>query len=174
MSRQNSRDRAIDIRSKCAPPSRRCFAQQKYPRPLPARSRRTRSLLRNRADGGDRARVLDLPDAGGDQIFLDRLLVNLLQQSRDLGFVGIDNLLQDFLRVLVARLHAFEIEDSEAAEFAHGDGELHIDHAIHGAGEDRDLELERLPFLRGRRQVVSTSLGLIVTRPGTSAISSKP
>ena len=71
-------------------------------------------------------------------------VINLLQQPGDLGFVGLDNLLQNFLRIFVARLHAFEIEDSEAAELAHLDGEMHIDHAIHGAGQDRDLELERL------------------------------
>ena len=47
-------------------------------------------------------------------------------------------------RVFVAGLDAFEIQHAEAAELAHLDGEAHIDHAIHRAGQDRDLELERL------------------------------
>ena len=52
--------------------------------------------------------------------------------------------MQNFLRILVAGLHAFEIEDGEAAELAHRDGEPHIDHAIHRAGQNRDFEFERL------------------------------
>ena len=55
--------------------------------------------------------------------------------------------MQNFLRIFVARLHAFEIQHGEPAEFAHRDGETHIDHAIHRAGQDRDLEFERLRIL---------------------------
>ena len=88
-------------------------------------------------------RVFDLANARRDQIFLHRFLVNLLQQRRHFRLVGVDDFLQDFLRILVAGLYAFEIEDGEAAEFSHRDRELHIDHAIHRAGQDRDLEFER-------------------------------
>jgi hypothetical protein len=67
-----------------------------------------------------------------------------LEQVRDLGFVSIDNFLENFLRTLVARLDALEVQDGQAAELAHLDGETDIDHAVHRAGQDRDFEIERL------------------------------
>ena len=103
--------------------------------------------LRDRADSRDRSSVFDLADACRDQILLHRFLVNFLQQRGDFRFVGLDNFLQNFLRIFVARLHAFEIQNSEAAQLAHGDGETHIDHAIHRAGQDRDLQFQRLRIL---------------------------
>ena len=54
--------------------------------------------LRNRADGGRHARVLDFANARRDQIFLDRFLVNFLQERGDFDLVGLDDFLQDFLR----------------------------------------------------------------------------
>ena len=39
---------------------------------------------------------------------------------------------------------AFEVEDGKTAELAHLDRETDIDHAVHRAGEDRDLQLDRL------------------------------
>ncbi len=102
-----------------------------------------RRPLRNGTDRRGRAAVFDLPDARRDQIFLHRFLVNFLEQPGDLRFVGFDNFLENFLRVFVARLDAFEIQNGQAAELAHLDGEAHIDHAIHRAGQDRDLEIER-------------------------------
>ena len=88
-----------------------------------------------------------------DQVFLHRFLINLLQQGGDLRLVGFDDFLQNFPRVLVAGLHAFEIEHGKAAELAHRDRKSHIDHAIHRAGQDRDFEFERLrrPGAAGER-----------------------
>ena len=57
--------------------------------------------------------------------------------------------MENFLRVFVAGLDAFEIEDREAAEFAHGDGEADVDDAIHRAGEDGNRQLERFAVPRG-------------------------
>ena len=68
--------------------------------------------LRNGADRGQRAAVFDLANSCRNQVFLDRLLINFLQQRRDFRFVRLDNFLQDLLRILVARLHAFQIEHS--------------------------------------------------------------
>ena len=48
---------------------------------------------------------------------------------------------------LAAILHAFvryQVEDREAAQLAHRDRKLHVDDAIHGAGQDRDLQLDRV------------------------------
>src|SRR6185436_8259729 len=44
--------------------------------------------------------------------------------------------------VVVTGLDAFEVDDAQAAEFAHLDAELHIGYAVHGAGEDRNGELD--------------------------------
>ena len=107
-------------------------------------SSKFRRALWDRADGRGRAVVLHLADAGRDQIFLNRLLINFLEQTGDLGLVGFDNFLEDFPRIFVARLHAFEVQDGEPAKFAHGDGETHVDDAVHGAGENRNFEFERL------------------------------
>ena len=102
------------------------------------------SLLRDRADGRDRAAVFDLLHARRDQIFLDRFLVNLLEERGDFRFIRFNDLLQNFLWMFVARLHPFQVEDREPAELAHRDGELHVDDAVHGAGQDRDLQLDRV------------------------------
>ncbi len=100
--------------------------------------------LRNRAHRRRHIRVLDLFNPCRNQVLLDRFGVNFLEERGDFRFVGLDDFLQYFLRIFVAALHAFEIEDGEPAKFSHGDGELHIDHAVHRAGEDRDFEFQRL------------------------------
>src|SRR2546423_4782108 len=101
-------------------------------------------LLRNRTYRSDRAAVFDLLHAGRDKIFLDWFLVNFLEERGDFRFVGFDDFLQNFPRIFVTRLHAFEVENREAAKLAHRDGELHVDDAIHGAGQDRNFQLDRL------------------------------
>ena len=100
--------------------------------------------LRNGTYRRQRAAVFDLANARGNQIFLHRLLINFLQQRRDFRFVGLDNFLQNFPWVFVARLDAFQIKNSKPAEFAHGDGEWDIDNAIHSAREDGNFQHQRL------------------------------
>jgi hypothetical protein len=51
---------------------------------------------------------------------------------------------QNFLRIFVTSLDAFEIQNGQAAELAHLDGKQDVDHAVHRAGEDRDFEIKRL------------------------------
>ncbi len=106
--------------------------------------------LRNRADRRRHARVLDLPDAGRNQIFLDGFRVDFLQKRGHVRFVRLDDFLQHFLRVFVATLHPLEIEHGESAELTHLDRKTDIDHSIHGAGQDRDLEFKR--FLVAARE----------------------
>ena len=98
--------------------------------------------LRYGADRGQRAAILDLPNARRNQIGLHRFLVNSLQERGHFGFVRLDNSLQNLPRIFVARLHAFQIEHGEAAQLAHGHSEANIDHSIHRAGQDRDFEFE--------------------------------
>src|SRR4029434_10069572 len=42
--------------------------------------------------------------------------------------------------ILIAREDTLEIQDGEAAVLTHLDGEARADHAVHGGGDDRDLE----------------------------------
>src|SRR5262249_31218401 len=94
--------------------------------------------------------VLDLAHARRNEILLNGFLVNSLQEGSNLRFTCVDDFLQDLLRVLVARLHAFQVQNGKSTEFAHRDGEADIDDPIHRAGEDRDLQLKR--FRRFARQ----------------------
>ena len=89
------------------------------------------------------AAVFDLAHTRCDQILLDGFLVDPLQQRSNFGLVGFDDLLQYLLRVFVAGLHSFEIQNSEPAQFVHSDGKTHIHHPIHGAGENGDFQLQR-------------------------------
>src|SRR5690349_1684989 len=102
-----------------------------------------RSPLRNRTYRGNRATVLDLAYSGPNQFWLHRFLVNFLQQGGNVVLVCLHNFLKHFGRILVARLDAFQIEHCQAAEPAHFDGKTHIHHAIHGAGQNRNLQLQR-------------------------------
>ena len=100
--------------------------------------------LRNRTDCRDHAGIFDLAYARRDEVLLDGFLVNSLQQRCNLGFVGFDDFLQNFLRVLVTGLHSFKVQNGQAAQFVHRDGETHIDHSIHRAGEDGNFQFQRL------------------------------
>ncbi len=103
-----------------------------------------RGFLGDGGHGGNHASFLHLLDAGGDQALLHGFLVEPLQEAGDLRLVGFEHLLENFLRMLVAGLDTFKIEYSETAEFAHLDGKGHVHDPIHRAGEDGDLQLDRL------------------------------
>ena len=92
-------------------------------------------LLRNGADGGEHARFLQFLNARGDQVFLDRLEVDLLDSAVTSALSASTIFSRTSGGFFVARLHAFEIDHTEAAQLAHLDGETHIGHAIHRAGE---------------------------------------
>src|SRR5205809_936751 len=76
-------------------------------------------LLRRQRGGGDDAVRLDLLDALGDQLGLDRLLVDLLHLARRLVLGQLRDALEHLVRVLVAGEDALEVQDGEAAELAH-------------------------------------------------------
>src|SRR4051812_37807854 len=81
------------------------------------------STLGNGTDRRQCAAVLDLPDPGRDQSFLDWFLINFLQERSDLGLIGLDDFLKDFLGTFISRLNAFEVQHGQAAQFTHGNGE---------------------------------------------------
>src|SRR5882724_2441324 len=96
--------------------------------------------LRNGTHRSQYTAILDLAHTRRDQILLDGFLVNSLQQCSNVGLICFDDFLQYFLRVFITRLHSFEIQNGETAQFVHGDGKMHVDHSIHGAGEDWDFQ----------------------------------
>jgi hypothetical protein len=68
------------------------------------------------ARAGDDAGVLDLADAGADELGLERLEVDLLHAQRGLLGRELGDLLEQRLGVLVAAPQALEVEHADAAE----------------------------------------------------------
>jgi hypothetical protein len=97
---------------------------------------------------GDHAVLLDLPDPLRDQVLLDRLRVDALH-LRGGELLG---LLRDPLelgvRILVAGPDSLEVEDGEAAELAEDPGGLGRHDAVHGRGEQGQLEPVRADHRR--------------------------
>src|SRR5205807_1474957 len=50
----------------------------------------------------------------------------------------------DGSRIFVARVHAIEVQDRNAAQLAHRDGELDVDHAVHRGSPERKSKREGL------------------------------
>src|SRR5581483_496751 len=98
--------------------------------------------------GGDAAALLDLAHALADELGLHRRGVDLLHQGSDFALWGGGDLGEDGGGVVVAGLHALEVEDGEAAELREADGHIDIDHAVHGGGDERELEVQ-VPQLEG-------------------------
>src|SRR5437667_10062157 len=89
-------------------------------------------------------RRLDGLDSLRDQLRLDGLAVGLLQDGVDCGAGRRSDLLDDRGRVLIARMDAVEVEDSDTAELAHRDREIDVDHAIHRRTPKGQLQSEPL------------------------------
>src|SRR4051794_21534495 len=100
-------------------------------------------LLWSQRRGTDDPVLLDLADALGHELGLDRLLVDLLHLTggRLLGEGG--DLLELGLRVLVTGPDALEVEDAKPALLAEQAGRERRDHAVHGRREQRQLEAVR-------------------------------
>ena len=105
-------------------------------------------FLGSQRGGRQYALVLDLLDALGDQLFLDRLLVDLLQPGGRFLRRQFGDLLQLLVGVLEAGLDALEVEDGQAADLAHGAGEFRIDDAVHGRGQAGEFQLVRCRWTR--------------------------
>src|SRR5581483_5787500 len=87
-------------------------------------------------------RVLYLLDPLADELRLDRFAVGLFQDRVHGRLVGRRDLLDDRPRVLVPRVDSVEVQHRDAAELAHGDRELDVDHAVHRRTPEGKLELE--------------------------------
>jgi hypothetical protein len=94
----------------------------------------------HRRDGACHARAGDLLDPLADEPVLHRRHVDLLQECVDLVHRRLCDGREDLGRILVARLHAVEVEHGESAEVSHLRGEAGVHDAVHGGGEEGDLQ----------------------------------
>jgi hypothetical protein len=54
---------------------------------------------------------------------------------------------EDLTRVLIPRLHAFQVDHTEAAKLSHLDAKAHVRDSVHRAGDDRIFKVIALPVL---------------------------
>ena len=100
----------------------------------------TRGALRRQPGGGDHAGPADLLDPAADQLFPDRLGVDLLQPPGGRFFAKLRHLSQQRLRIFEPGPQALEVEHGETAQLADRDGRRGRDHAVHRAGDQRKVE----------------------------------
>ena len=91
------------------------------------------------AHGGNATALLDFSDPQADQVFAHRLAVELLHQRHELLFADRGDAVEHRVGVVVAALHPLKVEHPEGAQLGELTAHPHIHHAIHGAGNDRDL-----------------------------------
>ena len=106
----------------------------------PASSRdlsETLRTLRDRGNGAGHLRFFDLTDTLGDQLFVDRLDVELLHKLRRLFRRRSGDLVQDRPVIVVAGVDSLEVQHRETAELPHRDREFRVHNAIHGGGKKR-------------------------------------
>src|SRR5438105_6318933 len=101
--------------------------------------------------GARHARGLDGFDPVRDQLRLDRLAIRVFEDRVDRALVGLGDLPDHRGWIVVARMHSVEVEHRDAAQLAHGDGELDVDHAVHGRPPERKGKSE--PLAHRKRDV---------------------
>ena len=79
-----------------------------------------------------------------DQLFLDRLVVELLHPARRLLGVERRDLVEHGVGVLVPGPEPFEVQARHAAELADLDRDLGRHHAVHRRADQREVEVERV------------------------------
>jgi len=104
--------------------------------------------LRRQRRGDDDLLLLDLADALGDQLGLDRLAVDVLHLARRLVLRERGDPFELLVGVLVAGEDPLEVEDGEPAESADDAGGPRRDDAVHRGGHHRQLELVRAELPR--------------------------
>ena len=101
------------------------------------------NALRSQRAGSQHAGLLDLADSGGDQLLVDRRLVDLLHSGCRALLRQLGDLVELALGVLVPREDPLEVEHPEAAELAELDRGLRRDDPVHRRGQQRQLEQVR-------------------------------
>ena len=125
--------------------------------------------LRDRRDDDRSPALLDLGDALVDQLFLDRLAVDPLNDLRRLLEAGGGDAIEHGIRIFIAGEDPLEVDDREPPSRP-------ISMAREGLTTP-SMAAAMMGMSNRRPQSsheMSTSLGLMVSAPGTRAISSKP
>ena len=103
-------------------------------------------------DGGNSAghtRRLDRLDPLADELRLHRLAIGLFEHRVHRGFVGLCDLHDDGSGILVARVHAVEVEHRHSAQLAHRDREIDVDDTVHRRTPKRKRKTEALAHREG-------------------------
>src|SRR6185436_12302071 len=130
--------------------------------------------LRDRRDHHRSPALLDLGDALVDQLFLDRLAVDALNDLRRLLEAGGGDAIEHGVRIFIAGEDPLEVDDREPPEPPHLDGEGGTHDAIHGGGDDGDVESAAAELPRdvhfvgidGQRSRDESDIVETVRRPG--------
>ena len=136
---------------------------------LDRRRREPLGIGRRAGYGADGALTLYRADPLADQLQAHRLRVRPLQQRPDLALRRRRDLREHGVGVIVARLHAVEVEHGQAAELEKTVAERGLTTASMPAARKGSSSF-RLPSVKE----TSVSSGLIVTSPGTIDTSSNP
>ena len=73
---------------------------------------------------------------------LNRLAVDLLHQRDEFVLADGGDAIQHLVGVFVAGLNTLKVQHAEGAQLGQANGHAHVHHAVHGAGDDRDLALD--------------------------------
>ncbi len=84
--------------------------------------------------------LLDRLDAALDELFLDGLSVDRLDDAGRLLLAGRHDPLDHLVGILVAGEDPLEVQDGQATESAHLDGQTRAHDPVHGGGDDGDVE----------------------------------
>ena len=96
--------------------------------------------LRGQRRGGDHAHLLDLADALGDELGLDRRAVDLLHLARRDLLGELRDALELVVGVLVTGPDPLEVEHGQATQVADDARGVRRHNAVHGGGHERQLE----------------------------------
>ena len=91
---------------------------------------------------------MDRVESGRDEVLADRLLIDLREERLDVRVRGRGDALEDAVRIVVAGLHALEVQDRQAAEPGQLPRQPRVDHGVHRGREDGDPELDAAEHLR--------------------------
>ena len=96
--------------------------------------------LRAESTGNGHSSFANFREALRDELWLDRLRIQLLHTNSGLIGGKTTNLFENRLGVFVAGPEALEVEHSETAELAHRNSCCRRDHGVHGSGNHGNVE----------------------------------
>ena len=96
--------------------------------------------LRRQGSGYGESGITDFMQTLHDELRLDRLGVDLLDASGGLIRRQLCDFVKQRLRIVISGPQAFQIQHTQRAHLAHGDGGGRAGHRIHRRTDDRNIE----------------------------------